>query len=107
LQHKNCQHQALRLFARAADSWEQGWRWVRRMAPPGGGESYDEEARARFLDLLHLGQRTSLAIARMEPPSLAGLRRFEAMRPRQMSDLRALLAAVFLLVPGPVDRRPS
>lgn len=105
LQQQNRHHQALRLFARAADGWQQGWRWVRRMTPPAGAPPYDEEARARFLELLHLGQRASAAVAAREPLALGGIARFEALRPARMSDLRCLLAAVFLMVPAPSERR--
>lgn len=104
LLQSNRQHQALRLFARAADGWEQGWRWVRRMTPPNGAPAYDEDARVRFMQLLRLGQQASAAVARMEPLALNGLAHFETVRPRRMNDLRALLAAVFLMVPCQADR---
>lgn len=91
---------ARRGFARALETWDEGWRWVRRMQPPVGEMPYDEATRARFMALLHQGRAATEAISSFAPvdPDAAG--RFRTLRPTRMTDLRALLAATLLIVPA-------
>lgn len=90
--------QAGRHFRNAGVVWDRAIRWVRLMTPPGGTDGgYDEAAMARFEALIAQGKAASLAIESLGTLPPWGLDGWRSVRPRRGSDLRKLLAAVFLI----------
>lgn len=91
-------HQASRHFRDAGVVWDRAVRWVRLMTPPGDMDGgYDEAAMARFEHLIGEGKAASLAIESLGALPPWGLDGWLSVRPRRGSDLRKLLAAVFLI----------
>lgn len=91
-------HQAGRHFRNAGVVWDRALRWVRLMTPPGGTDGgYDEAAMARFEALIAQGKAASLAIESLGTLPPWGLDGWRSVQPRRGSDLRKLLAAVFLI----------
>lgn len=97
--------QAQRLFQEALGVWDEGWRWVCLMRPPedrSGDATYDRAARTTFLELIERGRAASAALANYDPVPEPTLRLWFEHRPRRLSDVRKLLAAVLLIVPDPL-----
>lgn len=95
-------YQAERHFSEALLVWDQGWRWIALMSPPGCPDRcYSEAAQAEFQALLEQARAVSAAIERYDRLPAWGLRRWLDERPSRPCDLRKLLAAVLLIVSRP------
>jgi hypothetical protein len=105
-------YQAERLFADALTVWADSWRWILLMTPghpaamPGSAQSdqltiYDSTARAYFSALAERGRAATERLERDDRLPVEGLDEWLELKPRRLSDLRKLLAAVLLIAPDP------
>lgn len=102
-------YQALALFARALRVWDDSWRWVALMTPSTTGHApasdrlpiYDAASRAEFGALIATGRDATAVLERHDELPMHRLNQWFEIKPRRMSDLRKLLAAVLLIAPSP------
>ena len=103
-------YQAKQLFEDALTAWGDSWRWIYLMTPrPAGAwprlersnrlEVYDPTARSAFAALAERGRAATARLERYDELPEGGLAAWLDMKPRQMTDLRKLLAAVLLIAP--------
>jgi len=103
-------HQAKRLFDDALVAWDDSWRWIHLMTPrPVGAASrlrhsdqlevYRPAARNAFAALAERGRAATARLERYDELPAGGLATWFEIKPRQMTDLRKLLAAVLLIAP--------
>jgi len=106
-------YQAQRLFADAGLAWGETWRWIHLMTPQPAGsadgaersnrlEIYDAAARTTFAALAERGRATTAWLERYDELPAGGLAEWLQIKPRRLTDLRKLLAAVLLIAPKPV-----
>jgi hypothetical protein len=106
-------YQAQRLFADALMAWGETWLWIHLMTPqPAGGadgaersnrlEIYDPAARAAFTALAERGRAATAWLERYDQLPAGGLAEWLQIKPRRLTDLRKLLAAVLLIAAKPV-----
>ena len=102
--------QAKRLFEDALAVWADSWRWILLMTPTHPAvrsaqsdqlEIYDPTARAYFSALAERGQAATERLERYDRLPEEGLAEWLELKPRRLSDLRKLLAAVLLIAPDP------
>ena len=96
-------HQAEPLFQTAIRCWDDSWRWVPLMTPPGTrGQtdeiSYDKAAQKEFYDFIKRGQSITETLQHDRRPPMGGLEDWNQHRPKTMCDVRKLIASVFLIV---------
>lgn len=105
-------YQAKRLFEDAFAVWADSWRWILLMTPghpaslPRSAHSdqleiYDAAARAYFTALAERGQAATAMLERYDELPKEGLAEWLELKPKRLSDLRKLLAAVLLIAPDP------
>jgi len=97
-------HRAQLLFDWALETWDHSWRWLAMMTParPDQGVAiYGAEAQATFRQLIARGRAATAALERREELPANGFEPWQTLRPRQLCDLRKLLAAVLLMAPRP------
>jgi hypothetical protein len=105
-------YQAQQLFDEAFVVWEASWRWIclmtpgDRAAPRRSAQSdrlgvYDLAARAVFTALADRGCAATAWLERHDALLDDGLAEWFELKPRRLSDLRRLLAAVLLIAPKP------
>jgi len=105
-------YQAKRLFEDAFLVWADSWRWILLMTPghPGSQpqaahsdqlEIYDETARAYFMALAERGRLATARLEHYDELPKDGLADWLELKPKRLSDLRKLLAAVLLIAPCP------
>jgi hypothetical protein len=103
-------YQAKRLFEDALAVWGDSWRWIHLMTPrPAGAwqrlehsdqlEVYDPAARSAFSALAERGRLATERLERYDELPAGGLAAWFDLRPRRLTDLRKLLAAVLLIAP--------
>jgi hypothetical protein len=104
-------YQAKRLFEEAFTVWEDSWRWIYLMTP--GRQTsrqkaqsdrlatYDDTVRAWFTALAERGCAATAMLERFDLLPKDGLAEWLELKPRRLSDLRKLLAAVLLIAPRP------
>jgi hypothetical protein len=106
-------YQAKRLFEDALVAWGETWRWIHLMTPQPAGiadgpersnrlEIYDAAARTTFAALAERGRVTTAWLERYDELPAGGLTEWLQIKPRRLTDLRKLLAAVLLIAPKPV-----
>ena len=104
--------QAKRLFEDAFLVWADCWRWILLMTPghpadlPHAAHSdqleiYDATARAYFTALAARGRAATARLERYDELPQEGLAEWLELKPKRLSDLRKLLAAVLLIAPDP------
>lgn len=103
-------YQAKVLFDRALQVWDDSWRWVALMTPATPPleharasdrlEIYDRAARTDFDALIARGRAATATLERYDELTRDRLNQWFEIKPRRMSDLRKLLAAVLLLAPS-------
>lgn len=96
-------HQANSYFQRATAAWDDAWRWIPLMKPPSapeeadGASAYDQSIQDRFYGLVEQGKAITEAIWREQRiPEVEG-DEWCVIKPKGMSDIRRLFAAVFLM----------
>jgi hypothetical protein len=105
-------YQAKRLFEDAFAIWADSWRWILLMTPghPAGPvqsahsdqlEIYDASARAYFTALVERGRAATARLEHRDELPKEGLADWFELKPKRLSDLRKLLAAVLLIAPDP------
>ncbi len=105
-------YQANRLFEGALLAWADSWRWILLMTPARRAQTsrpadsdrleiYDPAARACFTALAERGRAATENLERYDQLPEPGLADWLELKPRRLSDLRKLLAAVLLIAPGP------
>jgi hypothetical protein len=105
-------YQAKRLFEDAFAVWADSWRWILLMTPghparrPRSAHSdqleiYDPTARAYFSALAERGRAATETLERYDELPREGLAEWLELKPKRLSDLRKLLAAVLLIAPDP------
>jgi hypothetical protein len=105
-------YQAKRLFEDAFAVWADSWRWILLMTPGHPGalprsaqsdqlEIYDPTARAYFTALAERGRAATERLERYDELPKEGLAEWLELKPKRLSDLRKLLAAVLLIAPNP------
>jgi hypothetical protein len=113
MRRMNQVYQAQRMFGEALAVWDETWRWVHLRAPPSGPRPsqfaqwpardrpglYQPEARAWFAALARQGRAVTAGLERYDELPADGLALWFALKPRELTDVRKLLAAV-LLLPG-------
>jgi hypothetical protein len=103
-------YQAKRLFEDAILAWGETWRWIHLMTPRPAGvagqleasnqlEIYDARQRRAFTALAERGRLVTLRLERHDELPRGGLVERLDIKPRRMTDLRKLLAAVLLIAP--------
>jgi tetratricopeptide (TPR) repeat protein len=104
-------YQAQRLFEEAFAVWQDSWRWIYLMTP--GRQTsrqkaqsdrlatYDDAARAWFTALAERGCAATAMLERFDQLPKDSLAEWLELKPRGLSDLRKLLAAVLLIAPKP------
>jgi hypothetical protein len=103
-------YQAKRLFEDALGAWDDSWRWIHLMTPRPAGvaqrlqhseqlEVYRPAARSTFAALAERGRAATARLERYDELPAGGLATWFEIKPRQMIDLRKLLAAVLLIAP--------
>jgi hypothetical protein len=102
-------YHAKRRFEEALATWGDSWRWIHLMTPrPAGAaqhgrsdrlEVYGPAARGAFAALAERGRAATARLERHDELPAGGLATWFEIRPRQMTDLRKLLAAVLLIAP--------
>ena len=111
MRRMNRVYQAQKMFGEALAVWDETWRWVHLMRPPSGPRPsqfaqwpardrpglYRPEARAWFAALARRGRAITAALERYDAGPPDGLALWFSIKPRELSDLRKLLAAVLLL----------
>lgn len=96
-------HQAGKLFQKALLSWEDSWRWVPLMVPPRQPDEteagqYGEAAQKDFYTVIERGRLITKAIEREHCPPEGDLTQWQKIKPCAMTDVRKLMASVFLIV---------
>jgi hypothetical protein len=105
-------YQAQQLFDEAFVVWEASWRWIylmtpghraepRRSAPSDRLGVYDPAARAHLTALAERGCAATAWLERHDQLPADSLDEWLEIKPRRLSDLRKLLAAVLLIAPKP------
>ena len=103
-------YQAKRLFEDALVAWDDSWRWIYLMTrrPVDAAsqlrhsdrlEVYGPTARSAFGALAERGRGATARLERYDELPAGGLAAWFEIKPRQMTDLRKLLAAVLLIAP--------
>jgi hypothetical protein len=103
-------YQAKRLFEEALVVWDDSWRWIHLMTPRPAGATrwlrhgerldvYRPAARTAFAALAERGRAATARLERCDQLPAGGLAAWFELKPRQMNDLRKLLAAVLLIAP--------
>ena len=100
--------QAKRRFKEALQAWDDSWRWILLMTPSGAPRPecadhhlpglYDVDTRTYFSALATYGRDTTAQLERYDLLPHDGLEQWFEMKPRGLTELRKLLAAVFLIV---------
>jgi hypothetical protein len=111
MRRRRHEYQAKRLFEEAFLVWADSWRWIYLMTPgrPTAAQTaqsdrlatYDHMARAWFTALADRGCAATAMLERFDQLPKDGLAEWLELKPRQLSDLRKLLAAVLLIAPRP------
>ncbi|HSA79302.1 MAG TPA: hypothetical protein VLE23_00685 [Geminicoccaceae bacterium] len=111
MRRRGHQYQAKRLFEEAFLVWADSWRWIYLMTPGGQTTSqqgqvdrlatYDHMARAWFIALAERGCAATALLERFDQLPKDGFAQWLEIKPRRLSDLRKLLAAVLLIAPRP------
>jgi hypothetical protein len=96
-------HGANTLFEQAQLAWEDSWRWIPLMMPAGqaGREDaaqYDEMAQRKFYDIIKRGQSITETLRWDERLPTGSQEAWLAIKPAAMTDVRKLMAAVWLMV---------
>jgi hypothetical protein len=105
-------YQAQQLFDEAFVVWEASWRWIYLMTPGDRAEPrrsaqsdrlgvYDPAARAHLTALAERGCAATAWLERHDQLPADSLDEWLEIKPRRLSDLRKLLAAVLLIAPKP------
>jgi len=105
-------YQAKRLFEDALLAWSETWRWIYLMTPRPAVAAervsqsnqlaiYDAAARRAFTRLAERGRDATARLERYDVLPEGGLAEWFEIKPRRLTDLRKLLAAVLLLAPKP------
>jgi hypothetical protein len=105
-------YQAKRLFADAFLVWADSWRWILLMTPGHPAqlphtahsdqlEIYDATARAYFTALAERGRLATERLEHYDELPTESLADWLELKPKRLSDLRKLLAAVLLIAPHP------
>lgn len=106
-------YEARRLFEDALAVWADSWRWILLMTPDhpailrrAAADSdqlaiYDPGARACFTALVERGRAATERLERSDELPKESLIDWLALKPKRLSDLRKLLAAVLLIAPAP------
>jgi hypothetical protein len=111
MRRRRHEYQAKRLFEEAFAVWADSWRWIYLMTPGRQTTSqqaqsdrlatYDDTARAWFTVLAERGCAATAMLERFDQLPKDGLAEWLELKPRRLSDLRKLLAAVLLIAPRP------
>jgi hypothetical protein len=111
MRRRRHEYEAKRLFEEAFLVWADSWRWIYLMTPgrqtaSGKAQSdrlaiYDATARAWFTALAERGCAATAMLERFDRLPKDGLAEWLELKPRRLSDLRKLLAAVLLIAPKP------
>jgi hypothetical protein len=112
MRRRRQEFQAKQLFEDAFAVWENSWRWILLMTPghPANRlrsahsdqlQIYDASARAYFTALVRRGRAATEALERYDELSKESLVDWLELKPKRLSDLRKLLAAVLLIAPAP------
>ena len=116
LRRRRADFQAKRLFEDAFAVWDESWRWILLMTPghPAAQPEqidqlliYDPSARAYFSALVERGRAATARLERYDRLPDAGLAEWLEIKPRRLSDLRKLLAAVLLIAPQRTPEPPQ
>jgi len=98
--------QAKQMFEDAFAAWAESWRWIHLMTPSRRAtpqsdrlEVYEPAARAHFTALADRGCAATAWLERHDELLDDGLAEWFEIKPRRLSDLRKLLAAVLLIAP--------
>ncbi len=100
LMRQNSHQQATLCFQRAITAWEESWRWVPWMAPSsaeGEAAPYDRATQDAFYALIEQGKAVTETLCRERRLPEAVGDDWAAVKPKGMTDIRRLFAAVFLL----------
>lgn len=101
-------YQAKQLFEQAIAAWGETWRWIQLMTPQPAGaavrlegsnqlEVYDAASRSTFTALAERGRAATMRLERYDELPRGGLEEWHEIKPRRLTDLRKLLAAVLLI----------
>ncbi len=95
-------HQGTRLLDEALRCWEDSWCWVPLMVPPRLGDQiedshYNEATRKKFYAFIKHGRSITETLARDHRLPTGGLEDWLEHKPKTMSDVRKLVASVFLI----------
>jgi hypothetical protein len=110
MRRRRHEYQAKRLFEEAFAVWADSWRWIYLMTPGRQATqqaqsdrlaTYDDTARAWFTVLAERGCAATAMLERFDQLPKDGLAEWLELKPRRLSDLRKLLAAVLLIAPRP------
>ena len=111
MRRRRHEYQAKRLFEEAFAVWADSWRWIYLMTPGRQTTSqqaqsdrlatYDDTARAWFTVLAERGCAATAMLERFDQLPKDSLAEWLELKPRRLSDLRKLLAAVLLIAPRP------
>jgi hypothetical protein len=111
MRRRRHEYQAKRLFEEAFLVWADSWRWIYLMTPGRQTSAqraqsdrlaiYNESERAWFTVLAERGWAATARLERFDQLPKDGLAEWLEIKPRQLSDLRKLLAAVLLIAPKP------
>jgi hypothetical protein len=112
LRRRRQDYQASMMLHRALHEWDGSWRWIHLMTPghpvaaamQRGSDRltvYDGDARAKFTALVERGRAITAALERYDELPAGGLQAWFVLKPKRMTDLRKLLAAVLLIAPRP------
>lgn len=96
-------HQANKLFEQAQRCWEDSWRWVPMMVPPPRPEEpqadqYDEAAQIEFYDVIGCCQQIAETLQFDQQLPIGSLEQWHEIGPNAMTDVKKLMAALFLIV---------
>ncbi|MGI9437283.1 MAG: hypothetical protein ACR2Q4_21035 [Geminicoccaceae bacterium] len=96
-------HEANKLFGLAEQAWDECWCWVPMMEPPcrpdqAEGVRYDEAMQRRFYEIAKRGQAITDTLRWQERLPTGSFEEWQGVKPSAMTDIRKLMAAVFLLV---------
>lgn len=103
-------YQAKQRFEEALVAWADSWRWIHLMTPGRASaqpqaassdqlEIYDQTARAYFTALAERGRAATERLERFDQLPEGGLTEWFQIKPKRLTDLRKLLAAVLLIAP--------
>jgi hypothetical protein len=103
LQRQEQLHNANQHFGRAISAWQDCWRWVPLMTPPPQPNatepgSYNDDARRTFYDMAKNGRQITEAMLIERRMPIGGLEQWQEVKPHIMTDLRKLMASIFLIV---------